>query len=311
MCARARVRGGEFGLGCNEPIPIHCCFRCHRRAPNLFSHFMTEKTQPFTCVLWNIYSNIPNVLIGKPHHNPRNWVSVQWPKSLFCDSITRNTHQCRRHHCHHRIFRKCKLENLHLINSTSEHSNNTRTHTHHSNIRIASLSILPFSTCVCVFLFFSHILLAHLPFSFARHFFRFSFRFFFFSVVGSVFLHGCVCVQFSILVTSSRCYAHTHPFHSGIFIYTIKTKWVRKKHRERRATTMEKQRIKYPFANSFNFSKCTNTHTHTLITKQAIGIGANQRESESQSEAKRCVLWLQNGEQTKKEQKRVLLLSYC
>lgn len=47
-------------------------------------------------------------------------------------------------------------------------------------------------------------------------------------------------------------------------------------------------------------------NTHTLITKQAIGIGANQRESES--EAKRCVLWLQNGEQTKKEQKKSLIV---
>lgn len=158
-----------------------------------------------------------------------------------------------------------KNANWKISTSSIQHPNIQIILAHTHTIQTFGLPVCPFSLFprVCVFLFFSHILLAHLPFSFARHFFRFSFRFFFFSVVGSVFLHGCVCVQFSILVTSSRCYAHTHPFHSGIFIYTIKTKWVRKKHRERRATTMEKQRIKYPFANSFNFSKCTNTHTHS------------------------------------------------
>lgn len=263
MCARARVRGGEFGLGCNEPIPIHCCFRCHRRAPNLFSHFMTEKTQPFTCVLWNIYSNIPNVLIGKPHHNPRNWVSVQWPKSLFCDSITRNTHQCRRRR-HHRIFRKCKLENLHLINSTSEHSNNTRTHTHHSNIRIASLSILPFSTCVCVFLFFSHILLAHLPFSFARHFFPFLVSILlFFRCWFSFPAWMCVCSILDFGYFISLLCSHTSFSLWHFYLHNQNEMGEKKTQRERRATTMEKQRIKYPFANSFNFSKCTNTHTHS------------------------------------------------
>lgn len=65
------------------------------------------------CVLWNIYSNIPNVLIGKPHHNPKSGAYAENAKELI-SCITRNLH--------HRIIPKMQ------IGKSPPHQFNIRTH---------------------------------------------------------------------------------------------------------------------------------------------------------------------------------------
>lgn len=150
-------------------------------------------------MLWNIYSNIPNVLIGKPHHNPNlnGNDQIQTLKKIeLISCITRNIH--------HRRLRKCKLENLYLINSTSVRTYTWPPHTfgilHTFSIRRSCL-------------IFTHVRLVRICLQIFRLFFVCSAIFF--RLLCKIFFFG---IHLDFWLLHLKCYAHILCWH---FVYTL------------------------------------------------------------------------------------------
>lgn len=211
-----------------------------------------ESQQPFlvwvscACVLWNIYSNIPNVLIGKPHHNPKSSAYARECKRAY---FVHNENTTPPHHS--------KNANWKISTSSIQHPH-THTHAHIFTMPVSisfpcSFSFYPLLSSLSLI---SNYLLADLPFIFRLLGKKSLFCVSFFSSSSSS--HFCLVMFISFLFSgyfiSMLC---SHP----LLAFYLHNPRIKKKNDE-------KQRIKYPFANSFNFYRIL-THTH-INTMQSV-----------------------------------------
>lgn len=221
-------------------------------------------------MLWNIYSNIPNVLIGKPHHNPNlnGNDQIQTLKKIeLISCITRNIH--------HRRLRKCKLENLYLINSTSVRTYTWPLHTH-PNYILHTFSIRRSSfiftrvrlVCVCLQIF-------RLFFVCSAIFFRLLCNIFF-----SVFISIFGYFIWNVMLISSVGILCTY--------YTIPWEVENKENRIKSERWKAKNRISFCKLIQFlrihiEFTQTIHTHTyHFTCTKSALSHTIRMKDAHTQ-----------------------------
>lgn len=233
----------------------------------IFSHAASSSDRRYrekdVTMLWNIYSNIPNVLIGKPHHNPNlnGNDQIQTLKKIeLISCITRNIH--------HRRLRKCKLENLYLINSTSVRTYTwppTTFYIHTFSIwRSSFIFTRVWLVCVCLQIF-------RLFFVCSAIFFRLLWNIFFvryssrFSVTSSQMLCSYPLLAFCVHITQFR------------------GKWKIKRTEKKSERWKVKNRISFCKLIQFlrihiEFSQTIHTHTYQFTcTKSALSHNTHRK----------------------------------